>query len=134
MAKGDNKVASQGYRDIASTGGVSSQDQQNLRARAFSPIKAAYSNAMMNINRQKGLQGGYSPNYGALQAKLARDQSQSMSDASNNINTDLSQMILGNKMKGLEGLNVTAQHKGPLGQIAEIGSMAAGGIGALMKH
>jgi hypothetical protein len=97
-------AASSSFGDIAKTGGYSEDDKTSFRARAMSPIRSAYSNAMMNINRQKALQGGYSPNYGALQAKMAREQGQSMSDAQQGINLNLGQAILGNKMQGAQGL------------------------------
>jgi hypothetical protein len=62
-------------RDFTKTGGYSDSDVSNLRERAVSPIRSIYSTASKNIDRQKRLQGGYSPNAGALQAKLARDSS-----------------------------------------------------------
>jgi hypothetical protein len=81
------------------TGGYSDSDVSNLRARAVSPIRAAYANAMRESKRAVNLSGGYSPNAGAVQAKLAREQSEVMSDASTNVNAALADRIASGKMQ-----------------------------------
>ena len=82
--------------NLATTGGISPQDEANLRARGVSPIRAAYSAAARNMDRQKNIQGGYSPNYGAVQAKLAREQSEQLAQG----NTNVEAMIAELRQKG----------------------------------
>lgn len=93
-----------GYGNFAETGGFSPQDIQDLRARAISPTRATFSRAMENVNRQRALQGGYSPNYTAAMAKMARDLAYGISDANTNANAGIAQMVQQGKLAGLGGL------------------------------
>lgn len=95
LSKGPSSASSSAVSnlgDLATTGGLSSEDVASLRARGVSPIRAAYSAAQRNVDRQKGLQGGYSPNYGAVQAKLAREQSEQLAQGSTNVEAQIAQM------------------------------------------
>lgn len=96
-----------GYREFAKTGGYSDQDQQNIRARATSPIRAAYANAQNELARNRALQGGYSPNMAAAIASMAREQGQGEADALTNANANLAQMIQQGKLAGLGGESST---------------------------
>lgn len=71
------------------TGGYSGEEISNLRARGISPIRAIYAAALRNLSRQKNVTGGYSPNYGALQAKLAREQSSQIGEQTIRANADI---------------------------------------------
>ena len=93
-----------GYQNFADTGGFSPEDLANLRARSMSPIRAVYANAIRNVERNKALQGGYSPNYGAQMAKLSREQSISQAEHSLNTEADLAEMVQRNKLAGLGGM------------------------------
>lgn len=86
-------------QDLAKTGGYSDQNIADLRARGISPIRAIYANAQQNVERQKSLSGGYSPNYAAVQAKMARDESNQIGDATQNVNAGLAQNIAQNKLQ-----------------------------------
>ncbi len=97
-----------GYSDFAKTGGYSDRDIADLRARAIAPTRAIYGNAQNNINRQRSLQGGYSPNYTASSAKLAREMSQSIGDANINANASIADQIRSGKLAGLSGLAQTS--------------------------
>lgn len=92
------------YQDFANTGGFSPQDLANIRSRALSPIRSAYSSAKNDLERQKALQGGYAPNYGAASAKLAREQGYANADASTNVEGMLAQMKQQGRLAGLGGL------------------------------
>jgi len=94
-----------GFQNFAQTGGFSPEDLQNIRNRATSGIRSAYSSAQDNIERQRRLQNGYSPNYTAAQAKMARDESQSIADANTNANAAIAQMVQQGKLYGLTGLS-----------------------------
>jgi len=96
-----------GYQNFANTGGFSPEDIQNLRERAIAPTRSIYASAQSNIDRQRALNNGYSPNYTAAQAKLARDLSQSIADSQTNANAGIAQMVQQGKLYGLAGLSGT---------------------------
>jgi len=84
--------------NLSRTGGFSPEDIANIRARAISPIRAVYANANRNLSRSKALQGGYSPNYAAATAKMSRDMSSQLSDATTNAEADIAGKVAANKM------------------------------------
>jgi len=94
-----------GYSKFAETGGFSPDDLANIRARAISPIRATYANAEREVNRQKSLQGGYSPGFGVLKARMAREQGQSGAEATTNAEANIAEMTQKGKLAGLEGLS-----------------------------
>lgn len=99
-----------GYRNFMNTGGYSAEDIANMRARGVSPIRASYQNALNEVDRQKNLSGGYSPNAGALRASMARSQGGQMADAVQNVNAQLAEAIQKGKMFGTEGMgNLSVQ-------------------------
>lgn len=105
----DVTSALSGYKNFADTGGYSANDINSLRERSISPIRSVYANAKMNLDRQKALQGGYSPGYGAAVTRMARDQSGQLSQATNNANAGIAQMINSGKLSGLNGLGNLAE-------------------------
>lgn len=94
-----------GYGEFAKTGGFSPLDISNMRARAVSPVRAVYANAMQNVQRQRALQGGYSPGFGTLQARMAREQGQETADAATNAEAGLAEQVQRGKLAGLQGLS-----------------------------
>lgn len=94
-----------GLQEYSRTGGYSDQGVSDLRARAVSPIRAAYGNAQRNLERQKVLQGGYAPGHGAALSKMAREQSSLMSDASTNVNAKIAEMVAAGKLSGFQSLS-----------------------------
>ena len=93
-----------GYQNFANTGGFSPTDISNLRGRALAPTNAVYGAALRGVNQQRTLQGGYSPGYGTLMARMARDKSQQLSDANLGVEASLADMIRQGKLQGLQGL------------------------------
>jgi hypothetical protein len=93
-----------GYGNFAETGGFSPQDIQNLQHRMIAPIRAIYSQANADVDRQRRQQHGYSPNYTAAKAKMAREQAYATSDATTNAEAQIAQMIQSGKLAGLGGL------------------------------
>lgn len=91
------------YDDWTKTGGYSPDDISNIRARNSAPFRSVYSNAERELDRNKALQGGYSPNYAAASAKMAREMSQGLSDANRNVEGDIAQMVHQGKLQGLQG-------------------------------
>jgi hypothetical protein len=84
--------------DLATTGGYSDADKADLRARGISPTRSIYANAQENVNRNKALSGGYSPNFGAVQAKMAREESDQISNIDTNVNAGIAQNVASNKL------------------------------------
>jgi len=98
-------ISFSGFQDFAKTGGFSPADLANIRARAVSPVRAIYANAQQNVNRQRSLQGGYSPGFGVLQARMARQQGQATSDAATNAEASIAEMVQQGKLAGLQGMS-----------------------------
>lgn len=94
-----------GFQDFSKTGGYAAADIANMRARGISPIRAAYSNAEREIGRQRSLQGDYSPNAIAVQARMAREQGQATSDAAQGVESELAQMRNEGQRFGLTGMS-----------------------------
>jgi hypothetical protein len=97
-------ISFSGFQDFAKTGGFSAADLANIRARAVSPVRAVYQNAQREVNRQRALQGGYSPGFGVLQARMQRQQGQGISEAATNAEAALAEMVQKGKLAGLEGM------------------------------
>jgi len=93
-----------GFQDFSNTGGYSAADVANLRARGTSPVRAAYANAEREVARQRSLQGGYSPNAMALQARMAREQGQLGADAMQNVEAGMIESRNTGKLAGLTGM------------------------------
>jgi len=101
-----------GFQDFSKTGGFSAADLANIRARAISPVRAVYANAQQNVNRQRALQGGYSPGFNVLQSRMAREQGQGISDASTNAEASIAEMVQQGKLAGLQGMAGTEGRTG----------------------
>jgi hypothetical protein len=91
------------YNKFATTGGFSPTDIAAIRARAIAPTRAVYANANQAVNRQKAIQGGYSPGFGTLKARMARDMSSGLSDANTNAEAQIAQLINSGKQFGTSG-------------------------------
>jgi hypothetical protein len=93
-----------GMTEFSNTGGYSGQDMANMRNRGNAPIRAAYANAEREMGRQRSLQGGYSPNAFAAQARMAREQGQLGSDATTNTEAGLAEARNRGRQFGLSGM------------------------------
>lgn len=114
-----------GFKEFAKTGGFSAADLANIRARAVSPVRAVYANAQREVNRSKAIQGGYSPGHNVLQARMAREQGQSTSDAATDAEAAIAKMVQEGKLAGLQGMAGTEGSSG--------GSSGGGGGGGGRK-
>lgn len=94
----DYRNAFNNLSDLSRSGGFSAEDIDNIRARAVSPIRAIYGNAQRNVDRQRALAGGYSPNYTAATAKMAREQSSLLSDKMADVNAQIAENVAQNKI------------------------------------
>lgn len=114
-AYGNLRSAGKGYQEFADTGGYSAQDQQELRARGISPIRAAYGNSVRELDRAKALGGnGGSANYIAAASKMQRELPGQLADATTNVNAGLADAIRQGKLAGLGGLNSVGGAMGSL--------------------
>lgn len=84
--------------DLATTGGYTEAGIADIRARDISPIRSIYSNAQQNVERQKALAGGYSPNFAATQSKMARDEASQIGDVTTNANAGIAQNVASNRI------------------------------------
>lgn len=98
QTSGDYRNAINNLSSLSQNGGYSAQDLSDLRARGVAPIRAAYQNAQNDITRQRTLQGGYSPNFTAASAKMAREMSSQMADQVTNVNAGIAQNVAANKI------------------------------------
>jgi hypothetical protein len=87
-----------GAKELSQTGGYSAAGIQDLRERGISPIRAVYAGANRDIDRGRALAGGYSPNYNAAKAKMAREMSDQISGAVTNVNAGIAQNVAGNRL------------------------------------
>lgn len=84
--------------ELSKTGGYSGQDIADLRARGISPIRSVYANAEQDVDRQRALQGGFSPNYNAVKAKMAREMSEQIGQQVSNVNAGIAEKVAQNKI------------------------------------
>lgn len=92
------------YGDFAKTGGFSRDDLANIRARATAPTRGIYARMGQEMGRQRALQGGYSPNFMAASAKMAREGSQQISDINRATEADIAEMTQRGRLAGLGGM------------------------------
>ena len=120
-----------GYNEFAQTGGFSPEDKSSIRSRALSPIRSIYSGAMRDVDRQKSLQGGYSPGYGVLRGRMAREMSSGMSDATTNAEAAIAQMVQEGRLQGLSG--GSSLYSASPGMAGTFGNQLLGATGQLSE-
>lgn len=84
-------------KELSETGGYSEGDIGALRARASSPIRAVYANMMRDMERQRAIGGGYSPNFNAASSRMARESSEQIAGANTDVNARIAEMIASGK-------------------------------------
>lgn len=85
--------------DLARTGGYTDEGISDLRERGLSPIRAIYANAQRGLERNKSLQGGYSPNMNAASVKMAREMSDLISGKTTDINAEIAGKVAEGKQR-----------------------------------
>jgi hypothetical protein len=115
-AFGFMRQAAPGYKEFSETGGYSPTDIQELRARGISPIRSAYGNTMMEMDRARSLGGaGGAPNYIAAASRAQREMPGQMADAMTGVNAKLAEDIRTGRLAGMQGLT---QLGGAMGGLA----------------
>ena len=110
----DTTSALASLKDLSETGGLSGADQQNLRARGISPIRSMYATAQRDMDRNRRLSGGYSPNFGAATAKMTRDMSSQIADQMDNVNARIAEMVQSGKLSAAPNYASAAQAESEL--------------------
>ncbi len=95
------------YDDFAKTGGISEEDEGNMRAKALSPIGAFRQQEMDEMARRRNVQGGYGFGMDAAQRALKRDTARNIADTSLNAELGISDRRREGKMWGAEGASRT---------------------------
>jgi hypothetical protein len=85
-------------KELAETGGYSPQAIQDIRERNLSPIRSIYASGKQNLERQRSLSGGYSPNFNAVTASMARDQASQIGNITTRTNADIAQNVASNRL------------------------------------
>lgn len=123
--KSPDTIAALGnLRELTQTGGLSAGDIQNLRSRGVSPIRSMYSTAQRDLNRQRSLSGGYSPNYGAVTAKMTRDMSSQIADQMDKVNAGIAQMVQSGRLQTAPQYAGASQQESELGNKFELENAA----------
>ena len=108
--------------ELSRTGGYTDQGIQDLRERGISPIRSIYASAQRNIDRQKSLSGGYSPNYGALTAKMAREMADKIGGITTDVNAGIAQNVASNKLQAAPQYSGAAQRENEARTASEKGN------------
>jgi hypothetical protein len=85
-------------KNLAQTGGYGENDIASMRARGINPIRSVYANAQRNLDRQRSLQGGYAPGFGAASAKMAREMADQIGEQTHRVNADIAERVAGGKL------------------------------------
>lgn len=101
-------------REFSETGGLSDTEAGDLRARGISPIRAVYANMQRGMDRQRALSGGYSPNYNAAASRMARESSESIAGATQNVNAEIAKMRQEGRLKMAPEFSKLADSKNSL--------------------
>lgn len=118
--------ATAGYSNFATTGGVTPGEQALTKKAAQSNVSSIFGALKANLERQKAIQGGYSPGFGANERALGREAGITSSNAVNQADLGLLEMIRQGKLAGLGGLtNIGGLYQGQVPQLLGIGSNLA---------
>lgn len=110
----DTTAALSNLNELSRTGGLDDAAQQNLRARGMSPIRSMYATASRDMDRNRRLSGGYSPNFGAATAKMTRDQSSLIADQMDKVNGTIAEMVQSGRLSAAPNYASAAQAESQL--------------------
>lgn len=118
--------------NMAKTGGLSDTDKAAMRSRAMSPIKAQYQLGTENLDRQRALQGGYSPGYTTALGRFNRQYGQGLSDAATGAEAEIARLVQQGKLGGLGawGSGLSGMGSGLLGALGGM-NQSIGGMSGL---
>lgn len=100
-AAGQNRIRGLGvFDEYAKTGGFNEAQKTDFRNRATGTVPRFYDAIQQDLDRMKGVQGGYSPGFDAQAAKIAREKTQAGQEATLAAETDLKSIIDKNRQWG----------------------------------
>lgn len=99
------------YKDFADTGGFKPGELDRFRQQAMLPTIGAFNTAVRNLDRNKAVTGGYSPNYNASVAEAFREQGRQLSDAALGAENSITNLVQQGRQFGTKGYTDTAQVK-----------------------
>ena len=105
------KTLRPGYTEFATTGGYSPQLQAEIRQRGSSALSSLYGDLQTRLGRQRAVQGGYAPGFGAQSAQLGRQYGEQQATGLRDTDIALQQAISQGKLAGLGGLGGMEQLK-----------------------
>lgn len=85
--------------DLATNGGYTAQGIADIRARDISPTRSIYASGRQNLERNRTLNGGYSPNFAAASSQMARDESNQVANVTTAANAGIAQAVAANKLR-----------------------------------
>lgn len=86
--------------DLSTTGGYTPSGIADIRARGIAPVRSIYASAQQGLQRQKNLSGGYSPNFAAASAKMARESSDIIAQKETDVNAQIAENVARNRLSG----------------------------------
>jgi len=95
------------YDEYSRTGGFNPAQETDFINRATGAVPKFYEAIQNDMDRMKGVQGGYSPGFDAQSAKIAREKTQAGQDAILNANVDLKNIKDANTRWGTEGMTAS---------------------------
>ena len=85
--------------NLTQTGGYTPQGIADIRARDISPTRSIYATGAQDLARSRALGGGYSPNFAATQAQMARDESNQIATTDTAANAGIAQNVAANQIQ-----------------------------------
>lgn len=101
---GQNRARGLGvFDEYAKTGGFSASDKSDFINQATGAVPRFYESIANELDRMKGVQGGYSPGFDAQMAKVAREKTQAGQQAILDANVNFKNIYDQNRKWGTEG-------------------------------
>lgn len=109
---GSEGYGREGYQSLADTGGYTDEQKTAFLESSMAPVRAAYSRNHDEAGRRLAIQGGYSPGFDSGMDRMARHETQDLSQANLTGRVNLDSAIQNNKLAGLGGLERTRSAMG----------------------
>lgn len=108
------RAAQSGFEEFARTGGYSNTDLANIRNRSNSQIPAALAEQNRQIANANRVSGGYSPNAGAMRARMFRDSALAQTDNVRDTELGIKNAVNAGRQWGTTGLDTSERNLGDI--------------------
>lgn len=105
-------IAGPGFEQFATTGGVTPAERTAAQQVGAGGVRSLFSSLADRLNRQRMIQGGYSPGYGANIAALGRAGGAALGETAAGTELSLDEMVRQGRLQGLGGISNLAQFWG----------------------